>query len=67
MSILPYRLLEPIMVGGVQVEVEPHAPDWFPLYIRDGRLSITLYLRRSELRALRDRLDEIDKAMPEPE
>ena len=67
MSILPYRPLEPIMVGGVRVEVKPHAPDWFPLHISDGRLNITLYLKRSELRALLDRLDEIDKAMPEPE
>ena len=45
--------------------VAVHGPDWFPLSIGTGdRLGLTLYLRRAELIQLRDRLDEIDKAMP---
>lgn len=60
----------PILVGNIPVEVgTEHGPDWFPVRIGTlgSRLSMTLYLRRSELRALRDRLDEIDRGMPEPE
>lgn len=62
----------PIDVRGVQLDVTAgHGPDWFAMYMDSGRYGTTfqsaLYLRRAELRALRDRLDAIDRAMPEPE
>jgi hypothetical protein len=39
-------------------------PNWFAFEIAADRYNTTVYLRRSELRALRDRLDEIDHAHP---
>lgn len=46
-------------------------PDWFALTVGDGidrtTLNVTVYLRRRELRALRDRLHAIDSAFPEPQ
>jgi len=63
------ELATAFQIDGVSVRIDAcHGPDWFPLYITSGtRYSSTLYLRRDDLRALRDRLDEIDKAFPEPE
>ena len=61
------KYAEPISIPPVSVAVAAaYGPDWFPLYIKATPLDITLYLRRAELRALRDRLDEIDRAFPEP-
>lgn len=60
---------EPITVEvGTTIEVgADHGPDWFPLNIRSGLHSTTLYLRRAQLHALRERLDEIDHGVPQPE
>lgn len=44
-----------------------HGPDWFPLHLDAGPLHTTIYLHRDELRALRDRLDEIDRTVKEPD
>ena len=56
-------------VGTSTVDVVAcHGPDWFPLCVDSrSRSCFTLYMRRADLRRLRDRLDAIDKAFPEPE
>lgn len=63
--------LEPgvISVGvGVGVDVSTaHGNDWFPLRIDAGLWTSTLYLKRAQLKALRQRLDQIDDTLPEVE
>jgi hypothetical protein len=67
------RAVPPVLRVGqfhAPTTIEVHdttGPNWFPLYVKAGEIySTTVYLRRSELRALRDRLDEIDRSHPEP-
>ena len=58
----------PINVGNTTVDIRASTSDWFALYIGTAgtRHQTTLYLKRCDLRALRDRLNDIDLAMPEP-
>ncbi len=67
---LPAGLLgrDPFEVGRYPTPIDVvcvHGPNWFPLQIGAGALNVTLYLRRAELRRLRDRLDAIDRAFPD--
>lgn len=53
--------------GGVTLDVvAAHGPDWFPVRIEAGgtSLTMTLFLRRDELRKLLARLTLIDMLMP---
>lgn len=54
-------MTEPITITpGTYVEiVDVHGDNWFPFHVRSGLYDTTVYFKRAQLTALRDRLNGI--------